>query len=112
MPRVPDFDLAIIPAGMGYTVQVQAAFGVGELRPQPFAPPLDLTALPRLRRGMAEWVKQARAFGSELFECLFTGEVLAAFRTSRGALHPSDRLRVRLRLPDALTPLPWELIYD
>jgi hypothetical protein len=126
MPRAPDFDLAIIPAGTGYTVQIQVAFGVGELRPQSFAPPLDLTALPRLRRGMDEWVKQARVtrlagseelrqarvFGGALFERLFTGEVLASFRASRAALPPGEGLRVRLRLPDRLTPLPWELIYD
>jgi hypothetical protein len=120
MPRARDFDLAIVPAGTGYTVQVRAAFGVGELRPEPFVPPLDLTALPQLRRGMEEWVKQtrvtrlagseelcqARVFGGALFELLFTGKVLASFRASPAALSLSERLRVRSRLPDQLTLLP------
>src|SRR6266545_6664686 len=126
MPRAPEFDLAIIPAGAGYTVQVQAAFGVGELRPQPFVPPVDMAALSRLRRGVEEWVKQARVtrlasseelrqareFGGALFERLFTGEVRASFRASRAALPAGERLRLRLRLPNKLASLPWELLYD
>jgi hypothetical protein len=53
MPHPPDFDLAIDTAGTGYTVQVQAAFGVGELPPQPFALPLDLAQLSHDRGDVA-----------------------------------------------------------
>jgi hypothetical protein len=126
MPDVPDFDIEIAVSGDGYTVEVQAAYGVGELRPQRFDLPLDVRTLPRARRDVGDWIKQARItrlsgsaelreariFGGALFERLFTGEVLASFRTSRKALPPSQRLRVRLRLPDELTTLPWELLYD
>lgn len=126
MAQAPDFDLSIIAGDSGYIVRVQASYGVGELRPQPFIPPVDVGALPRAHRDAAAWIKQARitrlagseelqaarAFGTALFERLFTGEVLAAFRASRAALPPRTRLRLRLRLPDALTTLPWELVYD
>jgi hypothetical protein len=125
MPHPPDFDLAINTVGAEYTVRVQAAFGVGELPPQPFALPLDLTKLPQ-RRDVVEFIRQAQIrrlsgneelrrahdFGSTLFESLFTRDVLACFSESRGKLDSDQRLRLRLRLPPTLTSLPWELLYD
>jgi hypothetical protein len=126
MPHPPDFDLAINTVGAGYTVQVQAAFGVGELPPQPFALPLDLAQLPHRRGDVAEYIKlarvtrlsgnqelrRAREFGDALFDGLFTREVLACFSESRAKLAPNQILRLRLRLPPALASLPWELLYD
>src|SRR5215212_9859900 len=108
MLNVPDFDLEIAISGDGYTVEVQSAYGVGELRPQRFELPLDLQMLPQMRRDVGEWIKQtrivrlssspelreAREFGGALFERLFFGEVLASFRTSRKALPQGQRLRV------------------
>jgi formylglycine-generating enzyme required for sulfatase activity len=62
-------------------------------------------------RGPQE-LREARTFGKTLFEALFPGELLAAFRASRSTLAPGERLRLRLRLPPALVMLPWELLYD
>jgi Tol biopolymer transport system component len=126
MQHPPDFDLEIEVAGAGYTVQVLAAFGVGELPPQPFALPLDLAQLPHDRSDVAGYIAQARVtrlsgnqellhareLGGALFDHLFTREVLACFTESRAKLAPNQILRLRLRLPPALVSLPWELLYD
>jgi formylglycine-generating enzyme required for sulfatase activity/predicted Ser/Thr protein kinase len=124
--RTPDVDLTVISTEAGYAVQLRSSFAIDAPRAQPFELPFDRAALARQRRNIAEWIKQARItrlsgndelrlareFGSALFERLFTGPVLEAFRGSRAALPPGERLRLRLRLPDALTLIPWELLYD
>jgi CHAT domain len=126
MARPPDFDLEIDATDTGFTVEVQAAYGVGELPAQPFMLPIDLGALPKRRNDVAAWVEQTRitrlsdskelrwaeTFGSMLFDQLFQDEVLACFRTCRSKVPPGEHLRVRLRLPAALTAIPWELLYD
>jgi CHAT domain-containing protein len=53
-----------------------------------------------------------REFGGRLFEHLFADEVLTAFRTCRMDLGSGEHLRIRLRMPDQLATLPWELLYD
>jgi formylglycine-generating enzyme required for sulfatase activity len=107
-------------------VRLRSGLSGDESRTQPFALPFDLAALPRRRHDVADWVKQARIrrlraneelklareFGATLFERLFSGAVLEGFRASRAALPPGERLRLRLRLPPDLAPIPWELLYD
>ncbi|MFL5807123.1 MAG: protein kinase domain-containing protein [Roseiflexaceae bacterium] len=124
--RSADLDLTIASTGVGYTVRLRAAQGGAEGQPQDFAPPFDLATLPRRRRDVADWVKQARIrrlraneelrqardFGAALFEQLFTGAVLEGFHASRAALPHGDRLRLRLRVPPDLALIPWELLFD
>jgi serine/threonine protein kinase/formylglycine-generating enzyme required for sulfatase activity len=121
-----EVDLTISSTAVGYTVRLRSGLEGAVSRTQPFNLPFDLTALPRRRHDVADWVKQARIrrlraneelklareFGATLFERLFSGTVLEAFRASRSALPPSERLRLRLRLPPDLASIPWELLYD
>src|SRR4051794_8838255 len=87
-----DFDLAISLTADGCSVQVQKAFGVGELPPQPFAFALDLAKLPphstiedwiskaqSARRTSSRELKQAKELGQALFESVFSREVLSIF---------------------------------
>ena len=123
----PNFDLIVETVDGGFTAEVQAAWGVGELPAQHFALPLDLAAHVARPHDVADWVAQARIrvravgsaelqrareVGTALFEQLFSGELLACFRESRKSLPPEESLRLRLRLPSALASLPWELLYD
>lgn len=122
-----NFDLTIADAQPGYTVTIERATAGAALPAQALPVPLDVALLPRQRRDVAEWIAQARitrlstqsaelqqvqAFGCTLFEGLFQGEVLSCFRESRRTLPPGERLRVRLRTPPDLAPVPWELLYD
>lgn len=54
----------------------------------------------------------AQELGTALFASLFAGEVLALLRRASDRLGTGERLLVRLRLPAALTAVPWELLYD
>lgn len=122
----PELDLTIASTKAGYVVQLRAAQGGAQWQPQPFELPFDITVLPRYRRDLADWVKQARIrrlsanheharardFGAQLFERLFTGDVLNGLRESRAALPHGERLRLRLRLPASLMPIPWEMLFD
>jgi tetratricopeptide (TPR) repeat protein len=128
MPTVRDFDLIIDRSESAYRVRVDST-SVGSLAPRPLELPAGIERLPRRRLDVFEWIKElqkppylaggepeelleARKFGSALFRALFRDEVLASFRASRVALAPGERLRIRLRLPDTLTAVPWELLYD
>lgn len=68
-----------------------------------------------IRRIGSPQQEAARAFGTKLYDAVFTGEVRTCFRRS---LDEADRqgrgLRVRLRLDDApdLAPVPWEYLYS
>ncbi len=125
MATIPTFDLLVTEADNGYTAQATSASG--ELPPQPFLLPLDLSAIAGRRGDIAAWieqariirrsaagehVQQARVLGTALFEQLLAGELLASFRESRKALPVGQYLRVRLRLPASLVSLPWELLFD
>ncbi|HET9222878.1 MAG TPA: protein kinase, partial [Roseiflexaceae bacterium] len=121
-----EIDLTISGTAAGYTVRLRSGLEGAVSRTQPFSLPFDLTALPHRRHDVADWVKQARIrrlraneelklareFGATLFERLFSGAVLEGFRASRSALASGERLRLRLRLPADLAPIPWELLYD
>ncbi|MCB0035742.1 MAG: CHAT domain-containing protein, partial [Anaerolineales bacterium] len=58
--------------------------------------------------------KTVQQFGHLLFEFLFSGEILSAYRTSLSRVRDShEGLRVKLRLTDPkLAYLPWEYLYD
>jgi serine/threonine protein kinase/formylglycine-generating enzyme required for sulfatase activity len=126
MPHPSDFDITIDHTDSGYLVYMRGAFNLGRLPPHVFKAPFDLAELPRKRRDVAEWIRQARetrlssnaglgqgrAFGGDLFERLFSSSMRDAFDSSRALLPSQERLRLRLRLPNSLTPLPWELLCD
>lgn len=127
MTTPANFDLTITDSQPGYTVMIERATAGASLPAQALPVPLDVALLPRQRRDVAEWIAQARItrlstqsaelqqvrdFGRTLFEGLFQGDVLTCFRESRRALPPGERLRIRLRTPPDLAPVPWELLYD
>ncbi|MCR2814673.1 CHAT domain-containing protein [Microbacterium jiangjiandongii] len=66
------------------------------------------------RRTLSAGEGEVRRIGAELFDRLFTGDVGAAFRTSRALAHArGENLQLRLRLEDpALAALPWEAMFD
>jgi hypothetical protein len=120
------FDITLTGKEDNYTVQAVAAWAVGEVASQPFRLPLDHTSLLAHQRDAAEWVtnarivmrrpgeelRKARELGQYLFQELFTGTILTAFRVSRSRLQSGEYLRVRLRLTPTLANLPWELLHD
>ncbi|GEM_PF-2134187 len=124
MFNTPEFDLAILAQGSGYTVTLRAAAGV-DLPPQPIRFAFQFPALPHYRE-IARFVAAAREarlsnaaelhaaqlVGGMLFQAIFPPEVLARFRAARESLPNKGRLSVRLRLPAGLTAIPWELLYD
>jgi hypothetical protein len=66
----------------------------------------ELDELPELER--------LARFGQELFDLLFSGELLGAYRASRATVKRAEKgLRLRLHI-DApqLVSLPWEFVYD
>jgi tRNA A-37 threonylcarbamoyl transferase component Bud32 len=121
----PNLDLSIDTTDAGYTVQLHSALTNTVSRPQSLVLPPEIAELAH-RRDVADWVKQARirrlraneelrqarAFGTTLFDQLFTGQVLEGLRASRTALPLGERLRLRLRLPPDLALIPWELLFD
>ncbi|HEX5691693.1 MAG TPA: protein kinase, partial [Roseiflexaceae bacterium] len=126
LPPATEFDMTISGTADGYNVVVTSINASQGWRPQPFEMPFDLATLARRRRDVDEWVKQARIrrlsandelrlareFGGALFDSLLRGEVLDAFRAQRASLPEGERLRLRLRLPPELAPVPWELLFD
>ncbi|MFQ5614694.1 MAG: CHAT domain-containing protein [Anaerolineae bacterium] len=110
------FELLVGPkADGGYpltVVQAPAGDAKGLCRLDLAAADLQAT-LGRLGEGGADEALLAR-FGQTLFEALFSGEVLTAFRASLGQVRGQGRgLRLRLRLePPELAALPWEYLYD
>jgi hypothetical protein len=73
-------------------------------------------SLPRKTRGLdSPEVADARAFGQQLFDAVFSAEVLSIFRRSLDEAERRETgLRLRLRFGDAwkLHNLPWELMFD
>ena len=67
----------------------------------------------RTRVPRGEAARAARAFGEKLFSLLFSGQIYAAYLTSRSQAGERG-LRVRLNLDkaEALADLPWELLRD
>ena len=128
--RYADFDVLLERRGDGFVSRVLDS-PVGPTGPEEFAPPdvarvTDLVhGLRDLRRIMPAHAEPdsgaisasaaIKAFGTQLFEALFTGKVESALRSS---LHVSAKHNegLRLRLRFAATPelisLPWELLYD
>ncbi|MEI8165865.1 MAG: SUMF1/EgtB/PvdO family nonheme iron enzyme [Chloroflexales bacterium] len=123
---VISFDLRLHRAGEQLLVRATAPGLTPDVPAQPFVLPFALAAVAAQRGDAATWVKQARIvtrrrpeelrkareLGQLLFRHLFTGEILAAFRTRRAHLRPGEHLRVRLHLPPELATLPWELLND
>ena len=128
--RYADFDVLLEPRGDGFVSRVLDS-PVGSTGPEEFVPPDNagvtdlvqgLRDLRRITPAQPEMPNVAgsptaaiKAFGTQLFEALFTGGVESALRSS---LHVSAKhnegLRLRLRFADTpdLTSLPWELLYD
>ena len=128
--RYADFDVLLEPRGDGFVSRVLDS-PVGPTGPEEFVPP-DVAGVTDLVQGMRDLRRitpahpevpiaaalpsaAIKAFGTKLFEALFTGGVESALRSS---LHVSAKhnegLRLRLQFaatPD-LTSLPWELLYD
>lgn len=124
MERYENFDIEIQPTDGGYVVYVR---GPGGQVAAPFRVPLDeqelrimglTVARGRRTRALSSQreVDEIKAFGSRLFDGLFTGDVLETYQRSLAGLR-RDReagLRVRLRLnrvPE-LAQIPWEYLYD
>ncbi|HET6666592.1 MAG TPA: CHAT domain-containing protein, partial [Intrasporangium sp.] len=128
--RYADFDVLLEPRGDGFVSRVLDS-PVGSTGPEEFVPPdsagvtdlvQGLRDLRRITPAQPEMPNVAgsptaaiKAFGTQLFEALFTGGVESALRSS---LHVSAKhnegLRLRLRFAETpdLTSLPWELLYD
>lgn len=123
-----DFDVALERRGDGFVARVLDS-PVGAVGPEDFVAPdaSGLTALvgqmsaARRIRPAASDVDTAtsrdspKAFGTRLFDALFTGQIRFALRSSRHVAANHHRgLRLRLSFADApeLASLPWELLYD
>lgn len=67
----------------------------------------------RTRRVESSEMRTAKAFGSALFDAVFTGPVAECLRASAAAVRRREGLRIRLRLADpTLHDIPWELLYN
>ena len=119
-----DFDLAIEPSGNGYTARVFNSPS-GQAAAEFTTPFSDLEVenfLLRVgrtrhvvRRVESPEMASAKAFGAQLFNGVFTGEVRGCLRSSVDeASRQSAGLRVRLHLgkAPALADLPWEFLYN
>ena len=96
---------------------VQAVLGPGERAAAraalDLADPLLTPLLGRVRARTAT-AADVQRLGSWLFECVFTGEVGAAYREARGrARAGGEPLRLLLTpAADAVAELPWEFLFD
>ena len=119
-----DFDLAIEPSGNGYTARVFNS-PCGQASAEFTTPFSDLEVenfLLRVgrtrhtvRRVESPEMASAKAFGAQLFNGVFTGEVRGCLRSSVDeASRQAAGLRVRLHLgkAPALADLPWEFLYN
>jgi hypothetical protein len=122
-PEYLNFDLALAPSGPDYIARVlDSPRGEAEAT---VTMPFDddrlenvILKLGRTRSGVrrigSPQQDLARAFGSSLYDAVFTAEVGTCFRRS---LDEADRrgkgLRIRLRLTDApaLAVVPWEYLF-
>jgi hypothetical protein len=50
--------------------------------------------------------------GNSLFQLLFPTDVRLLYEAAKARLKEDVGLRLRLRLPNVLTPLPWEFLYE
>ncbi len=119
-----DFDLSIEPAGDGLEARVldSPAGEASERFETPFsAEGLENFILkmgrPRsgVRRGLVPPAAEARRFGGDLYETLFTGEIETCFRRSLDEVERTGKgLRLRLRLGDVgeVADIPWEFLYS
>ncbi|WP_331931440.1 CHAT domain-containing protein [Intrasporangium sp.] len=125
-----DFDVLLEPRGDGFVTRVLDS-PVGPTGPEEFVPPdvasvtnliqglRDLRRItpvhPEVPNGAASPSAAIKAFGTLLFEALFTGAVESALRSSlHVTVKHNEGLRLRLRFagtPDLIS-LPWELLYD
>jgi hypothetical protein len=119
-----DFDLFFQRDGTSFQTRVLRAPG-GEARGRfelPFGP-IELENFllklgqPRrsVRRADTPQTQLTKQFGGQLFQALFTGEVLTSFQRSVEESARQNRgLRVRLRMNDTpeLADLPWEYLYN
>jgi hypothetical protein len=72
---------------------------------------LKLLARELERRGLDGDVEGQMELGDQLGKLLLPDHARAMYRRSLAWLHPDEGLRLRLRLPRALSDLPWEYIY-
>lgn len=123
-----DFELEVGPGSGGrYRIAVlrspagetsaEMAFPFGELELQNRLQALQIALLrggSTRRRVLAPEAEQVQAFGRELFQALFGGQVGARYLISqREALRQGKGLRLKLRIqPPELATLPWEFLYD
>ena len=119
-----NFDLQIEREGQGYRARVidspagQAtndfALPFSDLELENFVLRMSRTRRGVRRLGSPE-LEAARAFGGQLFEAVFAGEVRGCLRSSLDAASGEQRgLRLRVRLAEApeLVDLPWEYLYS
>ncbi len=65
-----------------------------------------------LRRGFVD-TEYTADLGGRLFQMLFSGSLCDAFRAAYATVeHEEAALRIILTLPDELSTLPWELMFD
>jgi hypothetical protein len=121
-----NFDIEIVGTPQAYAVRVLAspageasATFVNPFTPIELARFINAVGPPRVasRRlvPLEGRVTEVRAYGQQLADALFTGDVGTTFRESLAAcVRNGSELRIRLRLaavPD-LDALPWEYLYD
>jgi len=119
-----DFDVAIEPAGQGFTARVFNS-PVGQAASTFSAPFSDLEienfllrvgrSRHAVRRIESPEMVSAKQFGGRLFDQVFAGEVRGCLRSSLDeASRQGAGLRVRLHLTKvpALADLPWEFLYN
>ncbi|HSJ25895.1 MAG TPA: CHAT domain-containing protein [Longimicrobiales bacterium] len=122
--RYENFDIEVLRAGDSYTARVRSPRGEAQAT---FQRPLTeheqrilgLTVA-RGRRTtrsvQTREVDDVKAWGQQLFDAVFTGDVLACYHESVSHIRadPGTGLRIRLRLADApeLAEVPWEYLYD
>jgi CHAT domain len=119
-----DFDLAIEPSGDGYTARVFNSPGgqaAGDFK-LPFSDLEIENFFLRLgrsrhavRRIESPEMESAKAFGGQLFNGVFAGDVRGCLRSSLDeASRQGAGLRIRLHLSKvpALADLPWEFLYN
>ena len=122
--RYIDFDVAIEPAGHGFTARVFNS-PVGQAANTFSAPFSDLEienfllrvgrSRHAVRRIESPEMVSAKQFGGRLFDQVFAGEVRGCLRSSLDeASRQGAGLRVRLHLTKvpALADLPWEFLYN
>jgi CHAT domain len=124
--KLLDFDVVIEAHGDGFRIRVVAS-PAGEAYAD-FALPFSdndleilvlrvVGSIGRVRRKVRRIESQERrlleAFGAQLFQAVFSGDVRECLGRSRLAADSRGAgLRIRLRLPPALANVPWEYLYD